>query len=308
MLNPSSLYEFHRAPDQEQPGVLLVGLDGFMDAGHTIKVLTDHLMVSAEPELLVSFDIDQVYDYRGRRPSIVFDTNRYESYERPKLNLYRLTDRDGRVFYLLRGIEPDFQWERVAAGVIELVRTLGITTTIAWQGAPMGVPHTRPIGHSLTASDPAMINDAVSPWGRVHVPASFSQVLELRLGQAGHKAMGVVVHVPHYLADNDFPDAALIALNAIQDAAELDLPNDALVSQAAEARVQIEEAVRDSEQVTEIVQAIERQYDEFMRNREALGVSGPRPVVPSADELGAEFEAFLQSMDDQPGEDHPKDA
>lgn len=302
MLNPSSLYEFHRAPDQDKPGVLLVGLDGFMDAGHTVKVLTDHLMVTAEPELLVSFDIDQVYDYRGRRPGIVFDTNRYEAYERPKLNLYRMSDRDGRQFYLLRGVEPDFQWERVAAAVNELIRTLGVTTTISWQGVPMGVPHTRPIGHSLNATDTTMIHDAVSPWGRVQVPSSFTQMLQLRLGEAGHKAMGVVVHVPHYLADNDFPDAALIALNAIQDAGDLNLPNDALVASAAEARVQIEEAVRDSEQVTEIVQAIERQYDEFMRNREALGVTGPEPVVPSADELGAEFEAFLQSMD---GDGHP---
>lgn len=299
MLNPSSLYEFHRAPESGRPGVLLVGVEGFMDAGHTVRVLSDHLMQTSEPELLASFDLDQVYDYRGRRPAIVFDTNRFESFERPKLNLYRLADRDGRSYYLLRGAEPDFQWERVSAAVLELIRTLGVTETVTWQGVPMAVPHTRPIGHSLHATDPALIGDAVSPWGRVQIPAGFTQMLQLRLGEAGHKAMGVTVHVPHYLSDNDFPDAAMIALNAIQDAADLNLPNDALVASISESRLAIEEAIRENPQVIEVVTAIENQYDEFMRSREAQGITGPEPVVPSADELGAEFEAFLKSMDDE---------
>ncbi len=302
MLNPSSLYEFLASPEPVRPGVLLVGVEGFMDAGHTVRVLSDHLLDTAAPEHLVSFDADQVFDYRGRRPSIIFDTNKFEDFQRPHLDLYRLSDRDGRTYYLLRGVEPDFQWERVSAAVIELIRTLGVTETISWHGVPMAVPHTRPIGHSLNATEEHLIGGAVSPFGRVQIPAGFAQMLQLRLGEAGHKAVGVVVHVPHYLSDNDFPDAALTALNAIQDAGDLNLPNDALVSAVSDSRLAIAEAIRENPQITEIVEAVENQYDEFVRDRRAQGIPGPEPVVPTAEELGAEFEEFLKNIDDTEGD------
>lgn len=297
MLNPSSLYEFQSSPDASRPGVLLVGVEGFMDAGRTVRLLTDHLLDTTQSELLATFDLDQLFDYRGRRPLMVFDTNKFESFERPKLTLHRLTDRDGRTYYLLRGAEPDFQWERTAAAIIELVRTLGITETISWHGVPMGVPHTRPIGHSLHATDEGLIGNAVSPFGRVQIPAGFNQMLQLRLGEAGHKAVGVAVHVPHYLAENDFPDAALVALNAIQDAGDLNLPNDALVAAVSESRLQIAAALSENPQVNEAVHAIESQYDEAVASQEGQGLGAPQPNIPSAEELGAEFEAFLQNMD-----------
>lgn len=299
MLNPSSLYEFHQAPDPNRPGVLLVGVEGYMDAGHTVKLLADHLLETSEPEHLVSFDIDQLFDYRGRRPSVVFDTNRFEDLHRPHLDLYRMTDRDGHTYYLLRGAEPDFQWERVTAAVMELVRTYGVTETVAWHGIPMAVPHTRPIGYTLTATDQSLIGNPESPFGRVLIPSSFSQMLQVRLGEAGRNAVGVVVHVPHYLSDNDFPEAALVALNAIQDAADLNLPNDALVAAVGDSRKAIADAVAENPQVGEIVKAVEAQYDEIVRNREIHGITGPQPDLPSADELGAEFEAFLNSIGDQ---------
>ncbi len=304
MLNPSSLYEFHQTPDPRRPGVLLVGIEGFMDAGHTGRLLSDHLLETSEADHLVSFDIDQLYDYRGRRPSIVFDTNKFEDLHRPQLDLYRLTDRDGRTYYLLRGAEPDFQWERVSAALLELVRTFGVTETISWNGIPMAVPHTRPIGYTLTATDKDLIGDAESPFGRVLIPASFTQMLQLRLGEAGRKAVGATVHVPHYLADNDFPEAALVALNAIQDAADLNLPNDALVAAVGDSRKAIADAVAQNPQVGEIVKAVEAQYDEVVRSKQVQGITGPEPDLPSADELGAEFEAFLNSIDDKGGDDN----
>ena len=45
-----------------------------------------------------------------------------------------------------------------------------------------------------------------SPWrGELRVPSSAQALLELRLGEWGHDALGFVAHVPHYLAQLDYP-------------------------------------------------------------------------------------------------------
>ena len=172
MQNPSALYRFETDADLTvlRPGVLVVALGAFIDAGQIQAVLGGHLLETGDPEVVASFDIDQLLDYRGRRPAMVFDTNRWVEYDDPAMLLHRLTDRDGQTYYLLTGPEPDFQWERVVEAIRELVVTLGITLVVHTHGIPMGVPHSRPVGMTAHATNAALIGDAESPFGRVQVP------------------------------------------------------------------------------------------------------------------------------------------
>ena len=73
MQNPSDLYHFETDTDPQQlrASVMLVALGGFMDAGHTQRLLTDHLLASGESSVVASFDADQLIDYRSRRPPMV---------------------------------------------------------------------------------------------------------------------------------------------------------------------------------------------------------------------------------------------
>jgi len=142
--------------------------------------------------------------------------------------LHRLTDRDGQTYYLLSGPEPDYQWERVVEAVRELVVRLGVTLVVHTHGIPMAVPHTRPVGMTAHATDSALIGDTASPFGRVQVPGSIGALLELRLGEAGHQAVGFAIHVPHYLAGSEWAEGALASLNAVVDVTGLNLPNDDL--------------------------------------------------------------------------------
>ena len=47
------------------------------------------------------------------------------------------------------------------------------------------------------------------------MPASVSNLLEYRLGQHGHERVGFTVHVPHYLAQTDYPPAAEALLSEV---------------------------------------------------------------------------------------------
>ncbi len=301
MQNPSSLYRIETETDRDEPhsGILVVTLGTFIDAGHLQRTLSEHLIETGDAELVATFDVDQLFDYRGRRPPMVFDSNRWAEYEAPSINLQRLIDRDGDSYFLLTGPEPDFQWERVVGAIRELVVALGVKLVVTVHGVPMSVPHTRPVGMTAHATDAALIRDAQSPFGRVQVPGSLGALLELRLGEAGHPAAGFAIHVPHYLAASEFAEGALAALNAIVDLTGLSLPNDDLVAKADANRRAIDSEVEGNEEVGAVVAALEQQYDAFVRGQRLPNLwAGESSRIPSADQLAADFEDFLRSVSD----------
>lgn len=296
--NSAAIFRYDADTDltTPQPGPLLVLLGGFIDAGHIQRTLTEHLLGSGEAEVIAAFDVDQLLDYRGRRPVMIFDTSRWESYDEPALLLHRLTDRNGSPYYLLAGPEPDYQWERVVRGIRTLIDDLGVTLTVSTHGIPMNVPHTRPVGTTVHATDPQLIGEARSPFGRVQVPASISALLELRLGEQGRDAMGVAVHVPHYLLQAQWAEGALTALNALVDLTGLNLPNDDLVAAAAVNTREIAQELANNEEAAQVVHALEQHYDTAAEGASRPSLLGTESAdLPSADELGADFEEFLRN-------------
>ena len=125
--------------------VLIHALEGFSDAGHAIRLAAAHLQGVLETELVASFAIDDLLDYRSRRPLMTFKTDHFTAYEEPLLNLYAVRDSLGTPFLLLAGLEPDLQWERFVAAVRLLAERLGVRQTIGRGAIPMAVPHTRPV-------------------------------------------------------------------------------------------------------------------------------------------------------------------
>jgi hypothetical protein len=303
VLDPRALIRFEAdaTPQDLRPGPLVIAMGAFIDAGGTARLLGSHLVSSGPARVLCSFDLDQLLDYRGRRPAMVFESNRWVSYDDPALALYAMEDRDGAAYYLLVGPEPDFQWERTVEALRFLLDTLHVTLVVSAHGIPMAVPHTRPVGITAHATDPRLIGGAESPFGTVQVPASFTSLLELRLGERGRDAIGYAVHVPHYLAQAEFAEGALTALNAIVDATGLNLPNDELVEAAGMGRAQIAQEVAGNEEVSHVISALERQYDAFVEGKQRPSLLATESSeLPSADELGKEFEEFLRGVDEGP--------
>ncbi|MGI9123424.1 MAG: PAC2 family protein, partial [Mycobacterium sp.] len=180
--------------------VLIHALEGFSDAGHAVRLAAEHLKDSLDTELVASFAIDDLLDYRSRRPLMTFKADRFTHYEEPQLNLYALRDSLGTPFLLLAGLEPDLQWERFITAVRLLAERLGVRRTIGLGAIPMAVPHTRPVTMTPHSNNRELLGDR-QPWvGVVQVPSSVSNLLEYRMAQHGHEAVGFTVHVPHYLA------------------------------------------------------------------------------------------------------------
>ncbi|MBA8795395.1 hypothetical protein FHX74_003031 [Friedmanniella endophytica] len=303
MLDPRQLYTLREDVAARMAGhrpVLLHQLDGFVDAGAAGRGLSAHLLEHLDHEVLAVFDHDQLHDYRSRRPAMTFDTDQWRSYADLELKLHRMTDRQGEVFLLLTGPEPDVQWERMTSAVIGLIEQFDVRLTLAVHGIPMAVPHTRPITFTAHGTDPELVSNYRSWIDRVEVPGSFQALLEFRLGQQDRKAMGLAAHVPHYLAQATFPEASLTMGNALATVTGLSIDLAPLEHASAENLREIAGEVAASTEVQELVAQLEQTYD-------AVQNEGPGQV-PSADEIGAEFERFLaQHSRDQDKEDPGRD-
>ena len=226
-MDPRLLYTLDEdvlAKLKEHRPVLVHQMDGFVDAGQAGRLFASHLLTQLDHEVLAEFDHDQLHDYRSRRPAMVFDTNQWKSYADVHLRLYRMTDEHGEVFLLLTGPEPDVQWERLASAVIGLIDALDVRLTVSLHGIPMAVPHTRPMTLTAHGTDAELVQGYRSWIDRVEVPASFTGLLEFRLGQLDRKAMGFAVHVPHYLAQATFPQATLALTKTLSQATGIAVP------------------------------------------------------------------------------------
>src|ERR1700756_1181758 len=288
--------------------VLVHALEGFPDAGHAIRLAATHLKAALDIELVASFAIDELLDYRSRRPLMTFKTDHFTNYEEPELNLYALHDSVGTPFLLLAGMEPDLRWERFITAVRLLAERLGVRRVVGLGAIPMAVPHTRPITMTAHSNDKELIADH-TPWvGEVQVPSSVSSLLEFRMAQHGHEVVGFTVHVPHYLAQTAYPPAAEALLAEVARTGSLQLPLAALSEAGAEVYGKINEQVEASTEVAQVVTALERQYDAFVAAQENRSLLARDDELPSGDELGAEFERFLaQQAGDKFKDDKYKD-
>ncbi|AOS63930.1 proteasome assembly chaperone family protein [Actinoalloteichus hymeniacidonis] len=298
-LDPQELYEVDSDVPDLNGAVLLHHFEGFMDAGAAGRLLAEHLTETAGGRIVARFDIDGLIDYRSRRPTMTFAADHWEAYDKPELVVWQLFDADGTPFLLLTGPEPDQQWELFIAAVRSLIERWGVRLAVGFHGIPMGVPHTRPLGVVPHASRPELLDewtDGSHPalGDRIQVPGSVSALLELRLGEAGLDAMGFAAHVPHYLAQSTYPTAAVTLLESVGRAAGLSFHSDELRAAAERVEIEINRQVVESTEVTDVVRALERQYDSFelAPGKRSLLVEEGQPL-PTADELGSEFERFL---------------
>ena len=73
-----------QSPGQEL--VLIHALDGFLTAGAAPRLAATQLR-SGHGTVIKSFDLDGLYDYRARRPFITFESDHYQDYEEPTLDI-----------------------------------------------------------------------------------------------------------------------------------------------------------------------------------------------------------------------------
>lgn len=295
MQNPEGLYELSTDVVGIPEGLHLVaGLTGFADAGGAVTQFSQYLIDTLDYEVLATFDADQLLDYRARRPIIQFDQDHVSDYRPARLNLYLMKDELQQPFLLLTGYEPDFQWERFTAAVLQLIERYRVKSTTWVHAIPMPVPHTRPIGVTVSGNRADLI-DSMSIWKpHTQAPATALHLIEYRLSQLGLPISGFVLLIPHYLADTEYPLAAVSALESVSAATGLIFPTDQLREDGREFLAKIDSQLENNQELAKLVGTLEERHDSYMLDNPLRSpLTDIDGELPTADEIAAELQNFL---------------
>lgn len=274
--------------------VLLYQFEGFMDAGEAGEQVVSHLLEHGSPQVVARFDHDRLVDYRARRPAMTFDRESWTSYDPPEILLQLVHDSVGAPFLMLTGPEPDTEWELFSAAVRGLVDRFEVRLSVEFNGIPMGVPHTRPVGLTPHGNRLDLAPGYPKWFDQAQVPGSAQALLEYRLAEAGHDVLGFSAHVPHYIARSAYPAAAVVLLEAVQSATGLVLPGIELRREVDRVYTEIEEQLAQGDgELRSAIRGMEGQYDAVTGAETRESLLAQATDLPSAEELGRRFEEFL---------------
>jgi hypothetical protein len=278
---------------------LVAGLTGFADAGGAVSQINRYVFDTLETSRVGTFVNDALIDYRARRPMFHFEETALTSYQPPRLSLDLVHDELANPFLFLSGYEPDFRWEQLSDTILGLIDDLAVESSSWVHAIPMPVPHTRSLGVTVSGNRDD-ITDALSVWRpTTSVPGTLMHLVEYRLQEKGHPTAGFVVLVPHYLADTEFPDAAVAALQSVSQATGLIFPTDVLREAGRVFLQGIAEQVENNDDLQKLVDTLENRHDSYMEDNPLPSpLMGADGEIPHADDIAQAMQDFLAKRGD----------
>ena len=278
--------------------LLLVAMDGWIDAGFGAATAMGSLKAQIRTNRLVRFDTDELLDQRARRPMMRLVNGVNTNVKWPRLQLRHGRDTAGQDVLVLTGPEPDFRWNRFTEALMELVDTLGVRMCIGFGAFPAAAPHTRPVSLGATATTSELAERVGFLEAAFDIPAGVQAAIERAFAEAGKPAVGVWARVPHYAATMPFPAAAAALLDCVARLSGLVVDTSELHNAGAAAIQQIDALVRNNPEHIEMVRNLEKQIDseDTMRGATSPTLARDLENLPSGDELAAELEKFLREQ------------
>lgn len=268
--------------------IMVVNLDGFVDAGAAASTAAIFLRHRWQSDVVARFDRDALIDYRARRPTAVVDNGELRRVEWPDIEVLTAVADGPRDVAFLLGPEPDMAWEAFFGAVADACRRLGVQWVLGLGAYPAAVPHTRPV--PIVQASNGVTGASVPGLGTIPAytgPVGAGTALQAALAEQDIPAAGLWAEVPHYLAGSPNPSVSLALVRAVAAAMEAPVDTTELEGAAKLHREQIDEAVREHAEAANMVSALERHVD----------AGGDEVDLPSGEDIAAEIERFLRQQE-----------
>ncbi|QPK94415.1 PAC2 family protein [Actinomyces sp. zg-332] len=293
-----SLYEVDNVVDVKTP-ILLHNLEGNLGAGHASFMVTRHLFNTLKSVRIATFKTDELVDMKAYRPLATFDDWCLEEVNFVNITLDLLYDDKGTSFLMLSGPEPSRCWGKFAKSIIELIKPYGVEKAYTLAGISTYIPHTRKGNVDVTITNRKYDKERKQSNERIRVLATMDVFLQYEMSKANIDCFGLVVPVPFYLADSDFPQGAYMLLEKFTAMTNLVLPlgDLAVACELADGMMSNSQEIAENEG---LIRGLEEQFDSGNSVTSNIGVSEKQNVsaenFPSGDELAESIEAFLKSQ------------
>jgi predicted ATP-grasp superfamily ATP-dependent carboligase len=275
-------------PDLHEP-VLVIGLEGWIDAGLGSSTAMAALLNTIPTEVLATFDTEYFIDQRARRPIARVVDGVTTELTWPEIQLRYGRDGDGADVIFLIGPEPDFHWSDFIDVVTDAAGRFDVRLVVGLGAFPAPTPHTRPVRviGTVPKASKHLLDTVGSVTGELEVPAGISSALELGFAEADLDVITLWARVPHYVASMPYPQAAAALIEGLSRVAGLTLDSSPLRASADEARRRVDELLTNNPEHSSMVAQLEEAADQTEGT--SLGHE-----LPSGDELAAELERFLR--------------
>lgn len=267
--------------------IMVVALTGWFDASGAATGALEWLLRDRVAPVVASIDPDPFYDFTQERPEVWLDDDELAHIRWPT-NEFRVTRYPGRAHDLvvLSGVEPHVRWSVYCECVTTIARQLACDVVVTIGASAEAVPHTRipPVVGSST-SDELVTRLGLSRPQYQGITGVIG-VLQERLEKLGIPAISLRVGVPHYLGNAQHPKSSAALLRHLEHVLGVATFNADIDAEIERWQSLHDEAVAEDAQAAAYVRMLENQFDQ---RAEAM--------LPTADDLAAELEAFLRDHD-----------
>jgi hypothetical protein len=270
--------------------VMLIALTGLFDIGGAATAALDRFAPADLAVTVGEIDPDPFYDFTQERPHVEFDPDegQVRVIRWPQNQFDVVRGQGGRDLVVLVGVEPHLAWRTYADCIAHVARTMGCEAVVTVGSSAEAVPHTRTplVTGSTTDADLARRLGIGQP--TYQGVTGVAGVIQTRLTADGIPSVSLRVGVPHYLMNAEHPAAMAALQTHLGHVLGVPVPDDVSLRDEIERWRHLHDEVVDGDvQLQFYVRMLEQDYD---RKAEA--------AIPTADDLGAEFEAFLRDQRD----------
>ena len=265
--------------------VLVVAFKGLFDASGSATSALEWLMEKSESENLGEIDSETFFDFTQERPLISFDKNGERALTWPKNKIVAIkTNGNERDILAISGIEPHLRWRTFSELLIEIVNKSNAESVITL-GSMVGMtPHSRPLTVTGSSTNPELAERLHLEKPSYQGPTGIVGVLHDALDRSKIPVISLRVSVPHYVPDSPNPKATRALLRRFEQVTGVTTEYEELDGPAADWQKQVDAAVASDDEITAYVTRLETTIDE------------DENLLPSGDDLAAEFEAFLREQ------------
>jgi predicted ATP-grasp superfamily ATP-dependent carboligase len=257
-------------PELNEP-VLVICLEGWIDAGLGANLAIGALLSTIYTEVLATFDTEYFIDQRARRPIVRIVDGVTTELTWPEIQLRYGRDGDGADIIFLVGPEPDFHWSDFVDVVTDAAGRFDVRLVVGLGAFPAPTPHTRPVRIIGTAPEASahLLPLVGTVTGELEVPAGISSALELGFAEVDMDIITLWARVPHYVASMPYPQAATAADRRPGEHHGLTLDASPLRASADEARQRVDDLITNNPEHTNMVEQLEEAADESKARRSA---------------------------------------
>lgn len=242
--------------------VLIVGFEGWNDAGDAATIALRHLEDQWETRPFAHIDPEEFYDFSSTRPQVEIDesgireiiwpANRFSHAGPPSAPMPVIT---------LLGSEPQLRWRTFCRQVTGLAEHIGARMVVTLGALLAETPHSRPVQVFGTAYEQTVVEELGLLPSRYEGPTGIVGVLHAACRDAGLRSCSLWAAVPAYLSSNPSPKAALALVDKTADLLQIAIPAPELEIASRSWEAQVQSAVDADEDTSAFVAALEDRYD-----------------------------------------------